>query len=139
MANVTFQITLQDAEISGEFYQLPPNSPVRGTVTVLTDSDVTCKNLFVHLIWHTQGRGTRFSQTAVSTDLFQGTISANMPRAFEFDLHLPNEPWSYEGHYVSIVWKIQAQINVSWASDPTHELPFICRPLPPQQQNQWSY
>lgn len=131
MAKVDFELTLQGEDQIEEHARFAPGSELQGTVVVYPDEDVNCKHLFARLVWHTAGRGTRYSETAVETDLYQGTLMGGMPRAFDFSFALPRQPWSYEGHYVSIVWKVQIQIDVPWATDPKTEQAFVLRSSPP--------
>ena len=106
-----------------------PGETVQGTVTVFPDQDLDCKHLFIRLLWHTEGRGTRYLETVQEMDVFQGKLQQGLPNSFEFSFVLPYEPWSYQGHYVSVVWKIQAQVDLSWSRDPQGEKLFVLRPL----------
>lgn len=106
-----------------------PGEAVKGNVTVIPDKDLNCRHLYIRLVWHTEGRGTRFLDKVEELDVFQGTLQQGMPRTFDFAFTLPREPWSYDGHYVSVVWKVQAQIDLSWSQDPTGEQAFVMSPF----------
>jgi len=97
-------------------------------VTVIPDGEVECKHLFVRLLWRTEGRGTRYLEKVAELDVFQGTLQGSFPRAYEFSFPLLDDPWSYEGFYVSIVWAIAVQVDVSWAKDPQGAESFILSP-----------
>ncbi len=105
-----------------------PGETLRGTVIVFPDKDLDCQHLYVRLLWHTEGRGTRYLAKIEELDVFQGRLQQGFPTSFEFTFVLPDEPWSFEGHYVSVIWKVQAQIDLSWSRDPQGERPFILRP-----------
>jgi hypothetical protein len=128
MAKADIQVSIRNAEESFGTWRFRPAEHVQGSVTIIPDSDVKCNHLYVRLEWHTEGRGTQFRQKVSEVDLFQGTLSANMPRSFEFDFPLLEEPWSYEGHYISIVWTIAVQLDVPWGRDVKHEEPFLLLP-----------
>ncbi len=120
-----------------EYSETHPGQTLQGTVIVIPDGDLDCKHLYIRLLWHTEGRGTRYLENVEEIDVFQGKLQQGMPASFEFSFSLPYEPWSYEGHYVSVVWKVQAQIDLSWSRDPQAEKAFILRPLPPNQISNW--
>lgn len=121
----TFEITFHNRADGAHMH---PGETLRGTVTVIPDKDLDCKHFYVRLLWHTEGRGTRYLATIEELDVFQGRLQQGFPTSFEFTFVLPDEPWSFEGHYVSVVWKVQAQIDLSWSRDPQEERPFILRP-----------
>jgi hypothetical protein len=128
MAKADIQIGLRNAADAFGMSRLRPAEFVQGTVTVIPDSEVKCNHLYIRLEWHTEGRGTQFRQKVEEVDVYQGTLQANMPRSFEFDFQLPEEPWSYEGHYINIVWAIAVQLDVPWGKDVKVEEPFLLLP-----------
>lgn len=128
MAKADIQIGLRNAANESGVLRFRPAEFVQGTIIVIPDSEVKCNHLYARLEWHTEGRGTQFRQKIQEIDVFQGTLQANMPRSFEFDFQLPEEPWSYEGHYISIVWAIGVQLDVPWGRDVKAEEPFVLRP-----------
>ncbi len=128
MAKADVQIGLRNAAEAFGTSRFRPAEFVQGTVTVIPDSDVKCNHLFIRLEWHTEGRGSQFRQMIEERDVYQGTLSANMPRSFEFDFQLPEDPWSYEGHYINIVWAIAVQLDVPWGKDVKVEEPFLLLP-----------
>jgi hypothetical protein len=105
-----------------------PGETVRGSVTVTPVNSFTCNHLYIRLQWHTEGRGDRDEKNVAEADVFQGELRASVPTTYEFAFTLPNEPWSYAGHYVNIIWGIAVEIDVSWAKDPTFKEPFVLAP-----------
>ncbi|MCB9418259.1 MAG: hypothetical protein H6667_00525 [Ardenticatenaceae bacterium] len=130
MAKADIQICLRSGTESYGASRFRPGEFVQGSVVVVPDSDVKCNHLYIRLEWYTEGRGTQFRQKIDEKDVFQGTLNTNMPRSFEFDFQLPEEPWSYEGHYISIVWGITVQLDVPWGRDVKEEAQFVLRPTP---------
>jgi hypothetical protein len=128
MANVDIEVTLQNGTEQFGARQFRPGDVVQGSVTLYPDDDVKCDHLYVRLGWHTEGRGTRYREQANELDIYQGQLRNGMPQAFEFSFTLPEEPWSYEGHYVSVVWAVTVQVDVPWAKDPKYEEAFLLRP-----------
>lgn len=130
MAKAELEINVQAVQNATGYPQFQPGDMLSGTLTVLADGDLKCNHLYMHLEWHTEGRGSRFEQKVASVDLYQGTIVGGQMMSYAFSFTLPLEPWSYTGHYVSVVWQVRAQMDMSWAKDPTSVLPFVLRPLP---------
>jgi hypothetical protein len=128
MAKADIQVEIRNAEKEYGAWRLRPTEFVQGMVTVIPDSEVKCKHLYVRLEWHTEGRGSQFRQKVAEQDVFEGTLRANIPRSFAFDFQLPEEPWSYEGHYISIVWAIVVQLDVPWSRDVKAEESFLLLP-----------
>jgi len=128
MAKAEIEINIRNGEEQFGALRFQPDEAIEGTVTILPDSDVNCKHLYVRLEWHTEGRGSQFRQKVEELDLFQGDLQGLMPRTFDFSFRLPDEPWSYEGHYISIVWAIAVQIDVPWGRDVKYEEPFLLSP-----------
>lgn len=127
MAKADIEITYRDGS-AGIIQTFAPGQTISGNVTVFPDTTVNCKHVYIWLAWHTEGRGTRYAEKIEELDVFQGELQAGMPQHFEFDFRVPAEPWSYDGRYVSVVWEIQAQIDVPWAKDVKASLPFVLRP-----------
>ncbi len=50
------------------------------------------------------------------------------PVESEFRFQLPEQPWSYSGHYINIVWEIFVYVDVPLAGDPKFRQPFVVRP-----------
>lgn len=131
MAKVDFQLVLQGGEEGHDTKRYAPGDPVKGLLIVTPDEDLNCKHLYLRLLWHTTGRGTQYKENVTELDLHQGKLAGGLPRSFNFDFTLPNQPWSFDGHYISVVWKIQAQVDVAWATDPQAEVSFVVRPSVP--------
>lgn len=130
MARVDITITLQEGHKSGGVMTFAPGELLRGTVTLYPDSDVNCRKAEVHLGWHTEGRGTMFAQKVAAQELFKGNLQAGRPVSYPFEFTLPQEPWSYDGHYINIVWDVTVLVDVPWAKDLQQKQLFVLRPSP---------
>jgi hypothetical protein len=129
MAGVKFNISLMGEAYDVGYISFQPNETIRGTLSVFPEEDLECKHLYVRLLWHTEGRGTTYINTVEEFDLYQGTLRNGLPSSYEFTFTLPDQPWSYSGHYISIVWKVEAQVDLAWAKDPKEAAVFVLRPL----------
>jgi hypothetical protein len=129
MANVEINLALQNGTDEYDYKRYTKGDSLKGSVVAIPDGEVDCKHFYVQLLWQTEGRGSQFTEMVAELDLYQGKLTAGMPRSYDFDFVLPDQPWSYDGHYINIVWKIRAQIDIAWASDPTAEVVFVLRPL----------
>lgn len=128
MAKVDFNIHFLSGEPTGTTTLFRPGDLLRGQVIISTDSDVNCKNVHARLLWHTEGRGTPYEEKIGEIPLYQGVLKTGMPHSYEFSFDLPRDPWSYEGHYVSIVWLVQIDIDVPWGKDILENKTFLLRP-----------
>ncbi len=128
MAKADIDVSLHNGVEQFGALRYRPADTIQGSVAIYPDNDVKCNHLYVRLEWHTEGRGTRYREQIDEVDLYQGQLQNGMPQSFEFNFNLPEEPWSYEGHYISIVWAVTVQVDVPWSKDPKHAEPFLLRP-----------
>lgn len=128
MANAEFLITLRDGESAGALLRYAPGSVMRGEVRLTANEQVNCRGAYLRLMWHTEGRGDRDQAKVDEIVLATGAIPAgtNMARAFEFNL--PEQPWSFTGKYVNIIWEILGVIDMPMATDVVVSEPFILAP-----------
>ena len=137
MAKADIQIDLRNGIEAFGTRRFRPAEFVEGMVTIIPDSEVKCNHLYVRLEWYTEGRGTQFRQKVAEVDLFQGNLTANMPQSYNFNFQLPEEPWSYEGHYISTVWAIGVQLDVPWGRDIKGEAQFLLQPERAKADSSW--
>ena len=72
------------------------------------------------LIWHTEGRSDEDKATIQEIDSFQGRLMPSYPIHASFRFQLPPQPWSFAGHYISIIWAIEVNVDVPMATDLRH-------------------
>lgn len=131
MSKADITINLSGGTAAYESIRFLPGGALSGEVIVYPNEDIDCNGLDVILGWQTRGRGTRYNKVVEERRVFQGQLNQGLPRTFSFSFTLPDEPWSYEGHYVSIDWLVQVKIDIPMAKD-THELQtFLLYPDPP--------
>lgn len=111
-----------DIQISGgeSTYAAPlfrPGETVSGTVTLFPNEKISFRSIVIQLKWHTEGRGTRFEDIVEEVNVFEGELEQSMPASHEFRFVMPDQPWSYEGHYVSVVWGVSVKIDIPRAKD----------------------
>lgn len=128
MANADIQLTLRGGEPEGEFIRYEPGATVMGTAQIIPDGDIRCNHVYIALQWHTEGRGDRDQKRAAQADVFQGLLAANQFATYSFSLALPREPWSYAGHYVTIIWEVVVQLDVPLGFDIKRQQPIIVAP-----------
>lgn len=128
MSKVDIDIRLNDAIDSFGMPLYRPGSPISGSVTVYPNTAVNARKLEIRLAWHTEGRGSRTGKSIESIEPHQGELQEGLPQTFSFNFTLPNEPWSYEGKYITVVWAIEVQIDVPMGRDIVESKPFILAP-----------
>ena len=102
---------------------------VRGRVIVSAPEPLETKGVRVVAGWRTEGRGDRDEAMAALKTCHRGTISGQ--QEFPFELPVPVDgPISFDGHYIQIVWRVVAIIDLSWKKDPKAEEIFYVMPAP---------
>jgi sporulation-control protein spo0M len=128
MAEVIMQWDVRGGEPAGSVLRFDPGAAVEGTVTVTPQADLNCSGIKLRLEWHTEGRGDRDGKVAEETILYQGVLPGGQPAVFPFHLTLPDQPWSYAGHYINILWELTADIDLPLAVNPKSKYPIVVRP-----------
>ncbi len=128
MNRTEFEITIRGGETEGEYLRFGPGEAMQGSVQVIPQRDLNCRHLYARLLWQTEGRGDRDRGVAEELDLFQGQLQAGTPRHHSFHFRLPEEPWSFAGYYINIIWQVEISIDLAMATDPKAARPFILAP-----------
>jgi hypothetical protein len=128
MANATFQIGLRGGENMGGLMRFDPGSRLEGLVQVMPTENIRSKRVLVRVGWHTEGRGDQNRSTVGELQIAQGGLTANNLLSQPFAIDLPREPWSFAGHYISIVWEVRVVIDIPLGSDLQAAQPFIMAP-----------
>lgn len=105
-----------------------PGEVLNGTAYVSMAQQLDCRNLTARIGWHTEGRGDRDEGIAAQLDLYRGVLNPTFPTSYEFSFVVPASPWSYGGHYITIVWSISVEIDLAWRSNPRAIQPFVLLP-----------
>ena len=128
MADIDLQISFLPPEPGVEEPVFRPGETVQGSIQVTPAADVNCRHLFARLRWQTEGRGDQDRGFAAEGDLYQGQLKGGVPFYQRFQFTAPKEPWSYNGHYVSIVWQVEAVVDIPLARDALASARFILAP-----------
>ncbi len=126
---VYVEIQLEDGPWTdrGLHHYWPAGGTIRGDVILRTDERPDCRGVRVAAGWRTEGRGDRDEGMVFASTLYEGTLDLGESR-FPFAAELPHQPISYQGHYVSIVWRVSARVDLAWKSDPSAEEMFYMLP-----------
>lgn len=118
MSQEKIQLIVTGGESAGMFgYRFAPGATITGQVALFPEQEVKCRRVTVSLQWRTEGRGTPASQIVAQTTLHEGDLIGLLPQQFPFSLIVPESPWSYDGHYIKIVWELIANVDIPWGSD----------------------
>ncbi|NIS82650.1 MAG: hypothetical protein GTO14_21165 [Anaerolineales bacterium] len=128
MTKANFEIVLREGEMESGMMRYEPGGYLRGSVQVTPVSDLNCRHLNARLVWRTEGRGDRDREIVDELDLFQGLLRAGDTSYHTFHFNMPQEPWSYAGYYVNIIWELEVAIDVPMAADPKASEVFILAP-----------
>lgn len=128
MADIDIELTLQGGEVSGRWRRFEPGSAVRGWIRLTSRDDVSCDRVLARLEWHTEGRGDRDRDRVAEIGLAGAKLTANSTVIRDFTLSVPNDPWSYAGHYVNIIWEIIVVADIPFARDVIRKEPIVVAP-----------
>jgi len=129
MANATIQITLNGGEmLPGNILRFDPGGLMSGTIQIIPQENINAKGIYVRLQWHTQGRGDQDSAQYAELPMGSGGLTANQPIVQPFNFTLPQQPWSFAGHYINIIWTIKVVIDIAFAPDLNTSQVFVLAP-----------
>ena len=128
MDKINCNITIEGGTAEGNFRRYDPGSSINGRVQLIPNEDINSRSAAVRLQWRTEGRGDPNGATFQETQIWQGNLQKGRPVEHQFQFQIPMEPWSYSGHYITIVWEILVYVDVPLAGDPKFSQPFIVRP-----------
>lgn len=109
-----------------------PGCEISGKAVFTAAADTTVAAVVFRVRWETRGKGNRTSGEAWShrEELPEQArlIEAGRTVSWPFRCLLPDQPWSYFGTIVSIVWEAGVSLDVPWAMDPKASCEFTLRP-----------
>lgn len=109
--------------------------PVTGRVIVTVNQETKSNGIRLTHSWKTHGRGNTDSGPK-ETELLQeaGILTPGQNLEFAFSFPAPLFPVTYHGHLIYIDHYVTAEVDVSWARNPSAEEDFIVLPgtVPPQ-------
>ena len=128
MATANVQITIRGDNYEGNISRFEPGDVVSGSVQITPQEEIKCRGAAIRLQWHTEGRGTRDQHIVAQTPIAIERFEPNQQLSWQFSFTLPREPWSYAGHYITIVWEIVFNVDVPFGMDVSGSQPFILAP-----------
>jgi hypothetical protein len=128
MTNAKIEISLEGSVFGEAAKHYSPGEVIQGSVQITPEKDMKCRNIYARLQWRTEGRGDEDKQVVAEQDLYQGELRGGMPRHHSFHLRLADQPWSYAGQLVRVVWEVEVSIDIAFARDPRAALPIVMRP-----------
>ena len=128
MAKATIEVKLDGERELGGLKHYLPGETISGEALIIPDGDIRCKNVYARLQWRTEGRGDRDQGKVDELVLAQGPLKAGLPVQVSLNFILPDSPWSYAGHYISIVWEIAIVIDIPFAKDINYSQAFVMAP-----------
>jgi sporulation-control protein spo0M len=129
-------MVLNDCTIEIELDEREPilssDQPLTGTVYVEVGDDCRCDGLVLTSEWRTRSdvKANRDGETDAEVELFRGEWSAGERHAYSFELDLPPGPYTYEGHHLNVVRRLEVRADIPWAIDPRAEREWTYRPGP---------
>jgi hypothetical protein len=128
MEDADIEVTLSGGEKPGDFWHFQPGSEISGKVRIVPWKNINSRRVLVRLQWHTEGRGTQANGKVDEVVLAQGKLMDGVALSGDFFFTLPLEPWSYAGHYITIIWEVLVIIDIQLASDLVHNERFVMAP-----------
>ena len=105
-----------------------PGDVVSGGVEIFPQEAITCRNVSISCGWRTEGKGNT-NRRAIWSNTFDVTlITENNPFMEQFEFTIPDEPWSYAGHFINIIWSIEVKIDIAMGRDINQEQRFVVQP-----------
>lgn len=92
-------------ELDNSKSHFSPGESISGTAKWNLSGE--CGDAEVHLLWYTEGKGTR------DADILESLTKPNSSNVGELKFHwkLPHSPYSYSGKLLSILWKVELIID----------------------------
>jgi hypothetical protein len=115
-------------EGAGQMPVFQPRAALSGIVEIQPDEVIKCRQVFVTVGWHTEGRGDRNGMDIYVDNLPITEIRPEAPLRHQFETTLLPEPWSYGGSLIRIVWEVHVKIDIPMATDINQTLQFILAP-----------
>ena len=136
MADVDIELTLQGGEIQDNGRRCDPGSTLQGWARLTPEGTANCRRVVARLEWHTEGTGDRDDGCIGEVELATGPLAG--PLIQSFTLTVPQQPWSYTGHYINIIWQVSVVVDIPLGLDITAEERIVVAPavwprLTPQQ------
>jgi hypothetical protein len=130
MASADIRISLSGGDVmTGNLMRFAPGGTMSCSIQLTPQENIRCKRVVAQVMWHTEGRGDRDQGTVVEVPIApEGTLEPGRPLFQQFNIVLPNEPWSYAGYYINIIWELRVIIDIPFSTDINANQPFVLAP-----------
>jgi hypothetical protein len=126
MATVDIELTLHGGEVHEGGRRYDPGSTVQGWARLTPEGTVNCRRVSARLEWHTEGTGDRDQGCASESEILNGPLAG--PLVQSFTLTAPQQPWSYTGRYIHIIWRVVVAVDIQFAADITADEQIVVAP-----------
>ncbi len=127
--SVSINLQIEGGESIGPgLLRFDPGSTLRCNAQLLPQQDIKARNTTLWVQWHTEGRGDKDTGKGNPIVIAEGNLQNGVPIYQTYDLVLPNQPWSYSGHYIKIIWSVQVKVDIPRAKDYTAGVQFVMLP-----------
>ena len=129
-ADIFVHFTSGDATNAGQtgLARFVAGDAVVGYVEITPAKNIPYKKLSLRIKWRTEGRGDTDEVVWYTVEEPDGTLTAGIMKTLPFSAVLPEEPWSFAGRYITIVWGVDIEVDVAWAINLRHFAPFVLAP-----------
>lgn len=110
------------------FQQFSPGEDLVALIQVRPEKQINCRDVWVSVGWHTEGKGDRDSDKVYGEPVGVTTISPQAPVVHELHYQLPPSPWSYQGELIRLVWTVHVKVDIAMMPDINHHEPFVLQP-----------
>jgi hypothetical protein len=110
--------------------QLTPESDIKISIVFQNDKhkEIQYQQISLQLDYQERGRGNIDKKIAVEKNLYPSLSPGNHECIVEF--RTPNEPWSYDGYYLKIIWTLRIICKSGFLFGKSEwEFPIILRPI----------
>jgi hypothetical protein len=92
-------------QLAGGRATFSPGDTLTGTAT--WELEATPQKAELHLVWHTQGKGTRDITVVQTTAFSQPQARDTRP----FTIPLPDAPYTFSGQLISLIWNLELSLD----------------------------
>lgn len=118
MAKADIILTISGGEMAGEYMRFDPGGALQANVQIIPQEDIKHRSIRVTVEWHTEGYGNRDKADALVNILaHEGVLQSGVPYYQRVNFTLPQQPWSYAGSLINIIWQLKATIDITMGKD----------------------
>lgn len=105
--------------------EVPVGGRLKGTVRWAPAAETKIRRLIIKAGWRTEGRGDEDEQEVFRAEHPGQTVPAGGLVSVAFEVPIPEDgPITYEGKLIRILWAVECELDIPWASDEEKSGPF---------------